>query len=431
MHLRIETSRRLSGDYLPQGNKNEALPVVAACLMCPEACELDNLPQILDVDVMLELVRGLGAEVEVDAANHKARIHAHGMVSTSPDAEMATRIRGSLLLAAPMLARSGSAVLQRPGGDRIGRRRIDPHLEILEKMGAHVEMGPRAIRLELDKGFQACELFLEEASVMATETALMAAAVAHGTTVIDNAACEPHVQQLGRLLAAMGAGIDGLGTNRITICGTGGAEHLHGVTHRLLEDHIEVGSIIALAAATGSAIRIPGVTPNNYRMVQRVFSRLGVRFMFSGDTMLIPEDQELRVDYDRNGAIPHIHDAPWPGFPADLSSIAVVLACCAEGSVLIHEWMFESRLYWVDSLISMGARITQCDPHRVVVDGGRPLYSATLSSPDIRAGMSLLIAALRAEGVTRIHNAQQIDRGYERIDLRLAELGAKVQRVRE
>jgi UDP-N-acetylglucosamine 1-carboxyvinyltransferase len=332
-------------------------------------------------------------------------------------------------LAAPILAREGFITLQRPGGDKIGRRRIDTHLEIFERLGARVEILPDEVHLHLDNGFQGTSIFLDEASVMATENALMAAATARGETLIENAACEPHVQQLAHLLIAMGVPIEGVGTNKLLIKGTGDWRTLKGCRHRIGEDHIEVGSIIALAAATQSEITIRGVEATSYRMIRRAFSKLGVQFHIKDDELFIPGSQALRVRDDHFGAIPRIHDMPWPSFPADLSSIAVVLACAAEGTVMIHEWMFESRLYWVDSLIAMGARITQCDPHRVLVEGGRPLQGTTLHSPDIRAGMALVIAGLMAKGVTRIYNVQQIDRGYESIDTRLAALGAKIQRV--
>jgi UDP-N-acetylglucosamine 1-carboxyvinyltransferase len=428
VQLLIETSRGLKGVYRPQGNKNEALPVIAAALLAGQPVDLANLPWILDVETMLELVASLGASVELDRPGHGARIHAAGGLAEEPDPGLAGRIRGSLLLAPAVLARRGRALLRRPGGDRIGRRPIDTHLAIFEQLGARVELETDMVRLELPGGtFRGADLFLDEASVMATENALMAAAVARGRTVIENAACEPHVQQLCRLLVTLGARVEGIGTNRLQVEGAGGP--LGGGQHTLLEDHIEVGSLVALAAATHSAIEIPGVRPESYRMTAIAFRKLGVEFAIENGILRVPAEQTLRVDYERFGAIPRIHDAPWPGFPADLSSIAVVLASCAEGTVLIHEWMFESRLYWVDSLISMGARITQCDPHRVLVNGGQTLRGARLHSPDIRAGMALLIAALRAEGETAIDNVQQIDRGYEAIDQRLAALGAKIRRV--
>ncbi|MCB1047943.1 MAG: UDP-N-acetylglucosamine 1-carboxyvinyltransferase [Calditrichaeota bacterium] len=434
--LHIQTSRGLSGRITPQGNKNEALPIVAACLLNPGVTRLDNLPEILDVRAMLQIVQGLGARVERSADGHSAVIQADTLDGSQPDPVLCAQIRASLLLAAPLLARRsqagrGSVILPRPGGDRIGRRRIDTHLAVFETLGATVDTSPRDVRLSLDGPFRGAHLFLDEASVMATENAVMAAAMAEGDSVIENAACEPHVQQLCRLLVQMGSNIQGIGTNRLCITGTGGVPTPRELSHRVLEDLIEVGSFIALAAATGSELSIPGVTPANYWMVAKAFERLGVRFTLEGNTLHVPANQELEVQSDRFGEVPRIHDAPWPGFPADLSSIAVVLACCANGSVLIHEWMFESRLYWVDSLIGMGARITQCDPHRVLVNGGAPLFGTRLSSPDIRAGMALLIAALRAEGTTVIQNIRQIDRGYERIDERLAALGARIKRVAE
>jgi len=427
MYFEIETSRRLSGVFTPQGNKNEALPDLAAALLA-ERVVLENLPDILDIRMMLELLESVGAAVEWDPAAHRAVISSPGGLRDTPEPERTGTIRGSLLLAAPLLARAGRAVLRRPGGDRIGRRRIDTHLAVFQWLGAQVRLEGEDVVLEAPHGLSGAHLFLDEASVMATENALMAAALATGETVIENAACEPHVQMLARLLRTMGADIQGAGTNRITIQGSSGAL-LAPATHRVGEDHIEVGSLIALAAATDSELFIEGVQADNYRMVRRAFQKLGVEFHFERGGIRVPREQALEIDYDQFGSIPRIHDAPWPGFPADLSSIAVVLACCSKGQVLIHEWMFESRLYWVDSLISMGARITQCDPHRVLVSGGQPLSGARLHSPDIRAGMALVIAALRAEGTTRIHNIQQVDRGYERIEERLGALGAKIRRV--
>jgi UDP-N-acetylglucosamine 1-carboxyvinyltransferase len=428
MHFLIEKSRNLKGSYTPQGNKNEALPVIAASLLSLRPCHLSNLPDIIDVRVMLDLARALGASVEISEQGHAACINAAELETSTPDPEMAGRIRGSLLLAAPILARCGKALIQRPGGDRIGRRRIDTHLSVFRQLGASLSESQQNVLLEAPDGLRGGHVFLDEASVMATENALIAAATAKGETLIENAACEPHVQQLARLLKGMGVQIEGEGSNRIRIQGRPVAE-LNEVRHRVLEDHIEVGSLIALAAVTDSELHLPGITAENYLMIERVFARLGLK-MHIGDTSIdVPGGQQLKVEYDHGGSIPRIHDAPWPGFPADLTSIAVTLAACAEGSVMIHEWMFESRLYWVDSLISMGARITQCDPHRVLVSGGHPLYGTLLHSPDIRAGMALLIAGLVAEGETVIHNIQQIDRGYERIEERLARLGASIRRV--
>jgi UDP-N-acetylglucosamine 1-carboxyvinyltransferase len=428
MYFEIETSRHLTGVFAPQGNKNEALPVLAAALLADGPVVIENLPAILDIEVMLQLLESLGAEVAWDSAVHRAAIDAGGGLGSRPEPEQAGQIRGSLLLAAPLLARTGRAQLRRPGGDRIGRRRIDTHLAVFEWLGAEIRLEGEDVVLEAPGGLSGAHLFLDEASVMATENALMAAALARGETVIENAACEPHVQQLALLLRAMGAEVDGVGTNRLRVQGSGGSP-LRGCTHRVGEDHIEVGSLIALAAATDSELEIAGVRADNYRMIQRVYHKLGVEFRLEGDRLFVPRDQALEIDYDQFGSIPRIHDAPWPGFPADLSSIAVVLACCSRGQVLVHEWMFESRLYWVDSLISMGARITQCDPHRVLISGGQPLTAARLHSPDIRAGMALIIAALRAEGVTRMQNIQQVDRGYERIEERLSALGAKIRRL--
>jgi UDP-N-acetylglucosamine 1-carboxyvinyltransferase len=429
MYFEIETSRNLSGVFTPQGNKNEALPDLAAALLS-ERTTLENLPAILDIQVMLRLLESLGAAVDWNPASHRAVICSPGRLRDTPEPELAGQIRGSLLLAAPLLARAGKAVLRRPGGDRIGRRRIDTHLAVFQWLGAEVRLEGEDVVLEAPQGLTGTHIFLDEASVMATENALMAAAMATGETVVENAACEPHVQRLALMLQSMGAQIQGIGTNRLTIQGSGGAL-LKPVTHRVGEDHIEVGSLIALAAATESELFIEGVDADNYRMIQRVYHKLGVEFRLERGGIFVPRAQTLEIDYDQFGSIPRIHDAPWPGFPADLSSIAVVLACCSRGQVLIHEWMFESRLYWVDSLITMGARITQCDPHRVLISGGQALSATRLHSPDIRAGMALIIAALKADGVTRMQNIQQVDRGYERIEERLSALGAKIRRVKD
>jgi len=317
-------------------------------------------------------------------------------------------------------------VLPRPGGDRIGRRRIDTHLTALRQLGARIEARERHYHLTLAGRFRGSDIFLDEASVMATENALMAASVAEGHTRIANAASEPHVRGLCRMLSAMGAEIRGSGTNMLEI---EGRPELRPTSHRLGPDHIEIGSLVAIAAMTGGALRIPGVVPDDLRMMRMVFARLGVATELEGDTLRVPAKQELRVRDDLDGAIPKVDDAPWPGFPSDLTSVALVLATQAEGTVLIHEKMFENRLFFVDRLLSMGARIVLCDPHRAVVSGPTRLQGEVLSSPDIRAGMALLAAALCAEGRSVIMNAQQVDRGYERIDARLRSLGAEISRA--
>ena len=322
--------------------------------------------------------------------------------------------------------RTGRARLPRPGGDRIGRRRVDTHLHALRLLGAEVEVSERQYHLRLEGRFRGGDIFLDEASVMATENAVMAAAVAEGRTRIANAASEPHVQGLCRLLNAMGARIEGIGTNVLDV---EGVAELRPATHRIGPDHIEIGSFVAIAAMTGGELRIAGVEPDDLRMIRMVFARLGVRLEIEGRTLTVPGKQELVVQDDLDGAIPKVDDAPWPGFPSDLTPVALVLATQARGTVLIHEKMFENRLFFVDRLISMGARVVLCDPHRAIVTGPAELQGETLSSPDIRAGMALLAAALCARGRSVIMNAHQVDRGYERIDERLRGLGAEIVRT--
>jgi UDP-N-acetylglucosamine 1-carboxyvinyltransferase len=425
----VEGGRPLKGTVRPAGNKNEALPAIAAALLSESPVTLTNVPEITDVQTMLELVHGLGARIE--------RLGAGRVMLAAGDAgyrvevsDRGRRIRGSFLLAGPLLARHGRAELPRPGGDAIGRRRTDTHLHAFRALGAAIEADGDTYRLSAPRGLRGTEIFLDEASVMGTENAVMAAVGARGVTIISNAASEPHVQGLCRMLQAMGARIEGVGSNVLRVHGRGGeAGAFGGGTHALMPDHIEVGSFIGLAAVTGGGIRIAGAAPANLRMILLVFERLGVRVDVQGDDLWIPPGQELEVVSELDGSIPRVDDAPWPGFPADLTSIALVTATRARGTVLIHEKMFESRLFFVDKLISMGARIVLCDPHRAVVVGPSQLRGAQISSPDIRAGMALLIAALSASGTSEIGNIAQIDRGYEKIDERLRALGAEIERV--
>lgn len=416
--------RKLAGTVQPTGNKNEALPAIAAAMLCNEPVTLDNVPDILDVRAMLELIGRLGATVE-RLGPKSVRITAGELLQTRLDPYLAQRIRGSILLVAPILVRCGEVTLPRPGGDRIGRRRLDTHLAALCGLGAAID-GGNPVKLTGGRGLRGAELFLDEASVTATENAILAAATAPGETTIINAASEPHVRGLCQMLCGMGAQIDGIGSNVLRI---EGAERLHGTTHTLGPDFLEIGSFLGLAAATGSRLQIKPVQPRDLPMIRIVFRRLGVEFELDGDALTVPAEQELRIRSDFDGAIPKIDDAPWPGFPADLISIALIVATQATGTVLIHEKMFESRLFFVDRLIDMGARIVLCDPHRCVVAGPARLHGQTISSPDIRAGMALLIAALCAEGRSTIHNIRQIDRGYEKIDSRLRALGAAIERV--
>ncbi len=422
----VEGRRPVAGALAPAGNKNEALPALAAALLAPGACVLENVPEIRDVRTLLEILHELGVESSPLAAGEPLRVDASNLASRPPSLELGATIRGSFLLAPGLLHRTGRARLPRPGGDRIGRRRVDTHLHALRLLGAEVEVSERQYHLRLEGRFRGGDIFLDEASVMATENAVMAATVAEGRTRIANAASEPHVQGLCRMLNAMGARISGAGTNVLDV---EGVTELRPVRHRVGPDHIEIGSFIAIAAMTGGELRIGEVEPDDLRMIRMVFARLGVRVEVEGRTLLVPGKQELAIQDDFDGAIPKVDDAPWPGFPSDLTPIALVLATQARGTVLIHEKMFENRLFFVDRLISMGARVVLCDPHRAIVTGPSELQGETLSSPDIRAGMALLAAALCARGRSVIMNAHQVDRGYERIDERLCRLGAEIVRT--
>ena len=419
----IEGGMPLNGTIRAAGNKNGALPILAASLLADGPVTLANVPRIRDVETMVELIASLGAEAEW-AGENEVRVDPTGLSSHEVRADLAERIRASFLLAGPLLARLGRASVPPPGGDVIGRRRLDPHIHAFQELGAEIEIGRR---YEMRTGgLRARPIFLDEASVMATENAIMAAVRTPGETVISNAACEPHVQDLCRFLVLLGAEIDGISSNLLRIRGV---ESLSGGAWRIGPEHIEVGSFIGLAAATGSDLTIEGVEPRDLRSIELAFSRIGVRIEIAGDAVRVPPGQELVIENDLGDQIPKIEDGPWPAFPADLTSIAVAVATQAHGSILVFEKMFENRLFFVDKLVSMGARIIVCDPHRVVVDGPAQLYGQTLTSPDIRAGMAILIAALCADGVSRIGNVREIDRGYERIDERLRGLGARIERV--
>jgi UDP-N-acetylglucosamine 1-carboxyvinyltransferase len=420
----IEGGVPLRGSVKPAGNKNAALPILAACLLTPDPVTLDNVPRIRDVEAMIELLCDIGADVEWLGPN-RLRVWAAEITKTALDAELCTRIRASILFAGPLIARCGSADIPPPGGDVIGRRRVDTHLMAFAALGADVHAN-RSYRLRAPSGLRGADLYLDEASVTGTENAVMAAVLARGTTTISNAACEPHVQDLCRLLNAMGARIEGVGSNVLTIHGV---EALGGCTHRVSADHIEVASFIGLAAVTGGEILIEDAAVEHLRSIRHTFSRLGVAIEIEGDAVRVPPGQELRIVDDVHAQIPKIEDGPWPMFPADLTSIAVAVATQATGTVLIFEKMFENRLIFTDKLVSMGARIILCDPHRVVVTGPARLYGERMASPDIRAGMAMLIASLCAEGESRIGNVSEIDRGYERIDERLRALGARIERV--
>jgi UDP-N-acetylglucosamine 1-carboxyvinyltransferase len=420
----IEGGYPLSGTLAPAGNKNAALPILAACLLTEEDVVLRNIPRIRDVEAMLELLAGLGVKVEWREESVVA-LSAREVRRTDVDPDVADRIRASFLAAGPLLARFGEALMPAPGGDVIGRRRLDPHLDAFRALGARVE-ATRSYRVSAPSGLRACDFFMDEPSVMATENALMAAALTPGSTVIHNAASEPHVQDLARLLLQMGARIEGIGSNVLIVHGR---ESLGGADHTIGPDYIEVASFIALAAVTGGELRITDVLASDLRMTRLVFERLGCRVEYDGDDVVVPPEQRLRVRDDAGDAIAKIEDGPWPAFPADLTSIALALATQAEGMVLVFEKMFENRLFFVDKLVTMGARVILCDPHRAVVSGPSRLHGERMESPDIRAGMAMLIAALCAEGTSEIGNVGQIDRGYERIDERLRALGARIERV--
>jgi UDP-N-acetylglucosamine 1-carboxyvinyltransferase len=419
----IEGGQPLSGRVKAAGNKNGALPILAACLLTSEPVVLRNVPRIRDVETMMALIAALGADAEWTGAN-EVRVHAADVTSHELDTELARRIRASFLLAGPLLARRGRASVPPPGGDVIGRRRLDPHIHAFAELGAEIDIGPR-FELRTD-GLRGKHIFLDEASVMATENAVMAASLAPGETVIGNAACEPHIQDLCRFLVSLGAEIEGIESNVLCVRGV---ETLAGGEWRIGPEHIEVGSFIGLAAVTGGDITIDEVETKDLASILPTFERLGVHVEIEGTSLHVPPNQELEIRDDLGGQIPKIEDGPWPAFPADLTSIAVMVATQARGEVLIFEKMFESRLFFVDKLVSMGARIILCDPHRAVVTGPAKLYAQQMSSPDIRAGMAMLLAALCAEGTSTIGNIGEIDRGYERIDERLRSLGARIERI--
>jgi UDP-N-acetylglucosamine 1-carboxyvinyltransferase len=419
----IEGSQPLHGRITASGNKNGALPILAACLLTDEPVTLRNVPRIRDAETMVELLAQLGADADWTSAN-EVRVHAADLATSEVDHELASRIRASFLLAGPLLARVGHASVPPPGGDVIGRRRLDPHIHALAELGAQIDVNG-GYQMQTD-GLRGRRIFLDEASVMATENAVMAASLAEGETVIGNAACEPHVQDLCRFLRSLGAEIDGIGSNVLTVRGV---QRLQGGEWRIACEHIEVASFIGLAAVTGGDVTIDDVVPEDLAPILPSFERLGVQVEFEGTTLRVPPEQELVIQDDLGGQIPKIEDGPWPAFPADLTSIALAVATQARGTVLIFEKMFENRLFFVDKLVSMGARIILCDPHRAVVTGPARLFGQRMASPDIRAGMAMLIASLCAEGTSTIGNVGEIDRGYERIDERLRLLGARIERV--
>ncbi|HET8607157.1 MAG TPA: UDP-N-acetylglucosamine 1-carboxyvinyltransferase [Gaiellaceae bacterium] len=419
----IEGGSRLSGTIRAAGNKNGALPILAATLLTSDPVHLRNVPRIRDVETMVELLRDMGAEADWEGAN-EVRVHAADLGKTEVDDTLSRRIRASFLLAGPLLARLGQAQLPPPGGDVIGRRRLDTHIHAFEQLGAHIEV-TRRYKLSADR-LVGRRIFLDEASVMGTENAIMAAVLAQGETTIGNAACEPHVQDLCRFLVACGARISGVGSNVLRI---EGVEGLGGCDWQVAPEHIEVGSFIGLAAVTGGEVTVEGIDAQDLYPILPHFRKLGIEVELSDGSLRIPADQELVIQDDIGGQIPKLEDGVWPAFPSDLTSIAVVTATQAKGTILIFEKMFENRLVFVDKLVGMGARAVVCDPHRVVVTGPAQLYGERLTSPDIRAGMAMVIAALCAEGTSTIGNVGEIDRGYERIDERLRALGARIERA--
>ncbi|MEP6572150.1 MAG: UDP-N-acetylglucosamine 1-carboxyvinyltransferase [Gemmatimonadota bacterium] len=418
----VHGGNQLRGTVRPAGNKNAALPCLAATLLADGPVSLDNIPRIRDVETLLLILADLGATSSWTGPN-TVTIDTRGVGPKALDPGLCARIRASILLAGPLLARFGSVTLPPPGGDVIGRRRVDTHFLALEQLGATLDLG-ESYKISA-KELRGAEIFLDEPSVTGTENALMAAVAAKGRTVLRNAAAEPHVQDVARLLVAMGASIEGIGTNVYTI---EGGRTLHGASYAIGPDHIEVASFIGLAAVTNGAITIDGVRGDDLRSTLLGFARLGIQPRLDGTRLIMDADQERRVRPDLGGHVPKLEDGPWPAFPADAMSIAVVTATQCEGMVLIFEKMFESRLFFVDKLIGMGARIVLCDPHRAVISGPSQLRGGTVESPDIRAGMAMLLAALAAEGTSTIHNVGQIERGYERIDERLRGLGAQIER---
>jgi UDP-N-acetylglucosamine 1-carboxyvinyltransferase len=419
----IEGNHQLSGEVTVSGNKNAALKMLPACLLTDEPVILTNVPDIADVGVTFDLLRHVGADIE-DLGDHRFRVHAENVTTHELDRALCQRIRSSIVFAGPMLARTGRLVLYPPGGDVIGRRRLDTHVLALRKLGADIEFNG-AFQMNAD-GLIGADFLLDEASVTATENTVMAAARARGTTIIRNAASEPHVQNLCHMLNGMGAQIAGIGTNCLTVQGV---DQLHGGKFRIEADYLETVSFAGIAAVTGSEIRIRDADPQYLHMAALVFHRLGVTWQVDGNDLIVPRGQSLVIERDLGNQIPEIKAQPWPAFPSDMMSIALTVATQSAGTVLFHEWMYNTRLFFTDKLVSMGARIFLCDPHRAVVHGPTVLRGiSNITSPDIRAGMSLLIAALAARGTTTIRNIGQIDRGYERVEEKLCAIGAHIRR---
>jgi UDP-N-acetylglucosamine 1-carboxyvinyltransferase len=424
----IRGGHPLSGSVVPSGNKNAALPLLAACLLTEEPVILHNVPEIRDIQAMRELLESLGVKIET-AGNHTWKVQAAEVCPADLDPDMCKRIRASILLAGPMVARAGELKLPPPGGDVIGRRRVDTHILAIKALGAQAEYdrANHVFRFQA-KGLMGTNILLDEAGVTSTENAIMAAVTARGTTILRNAASEPHVQELCQFLNILGAKIENIGSNTLHIHGVprlGGGEFTIG------PDYLEVVSFIGAAVVTHSSIRICKAGPQYLDMIRLVFGRIGVAWEVEGEDVLVPAQQLLEVEPDLGDAIPEIKVMPWPSFPTDLMSIAIVVATQSKGSILFHDWMYPSRMFFIDKLVGMGGHIVLCDPHRCIVQGPTTLYGEKMESPDIRAGMSLVLAALAAEGQSVIRNVGQIDRGYERIDEKLCALGAHIQRERE
>ncbi|HXD09719.1 MAG TPA: UDP-N-acetylglucosamine 1-carboxyvinyltransferase [Anaerolineales bacterium] len=421
----IEGGVPLSGEVTPAGNKNAALPLIAACLLTDEPVILRNLPPIKDVLVMRQLMESLGVRVE-ELDPTVWRITARELEPADLDPDLCRRIRASILLAGPMSARFGEFKLSPPGGDVIGRRRLDTHILALRALGAEVEYD-RGFSFR-SKGLLGADFLMDEASVTATENAIMAAVTAKGDTIIRNAASEPHVQELCSFLNGLGAQIEEIGSNTLHIHGV---KNLHGGDFTLGPDFMEVISFVGAAAVTHGTIRVNGAGVDNLKMIAHIFERMGVKWQVDGDDLIVPADQELRIIPDLDGAIPEIKTNVWPAFPTDLISIAITVATQATGSIMFHDWMFSGRMYFTDKLVGMGAKIILCDPYRCLIQGPNQLYGENLESPDIRAGMSMLIAALAAKGQSTIRNVGQIERGYHNVDVKLRALGAQIERVME
>lgn len=423
---------RLSGEITPQGAKNEALQILCAVLLTADEIVISNIPDILDVRLLIEMLADLGVEVSrltADTCSFRAASTDLSRLTDPSFLKKGTMLRGSVMLAGPLLARFGRSVIPQPGGDKIGRRRIDTHITGLQKLGATAEYNREGGFYTLSGTLRGKEILLDEPSVTGTANIIMAAVMAEGVTTIYNAACEPYLQQLCKMLNNMGADISGISSNLLTIRGV---KELHGCRHRILPDMIETGSFLGLAAMTGSSIRIKDAGIAYLGIIPDRFRQLGISFEISDDDIIVPAQESYEIEDNLDGSILTIYDHPWPGLTPDLLSVMLVAAVQARGSVIIHQKMFESRLFFVDKLIDMGARIVLCDPHRATVIGlGRrqQLRGITMSSPDIRAGMALLIAALSAEGKSLIHNIGQIDRGYQELDKRLNSLGAKIKRI--